>query len=555
MRFTREQKAIFKFVEFGSGNGIIDAVAGAGKTTTIMEAAQFIKDKKDVLFCAFNRSIAKEIKRKFIENGINDVKVKTIHALGYEILKAHNKSKNPLRIAEHKYRMLLKNPQVDQAMRESIDDILRINNLDPNLRFDDREKFAINNLIYNIKQHLFSMNHKYRSTLTKDNFYDFEKMVIHFGIFNRTEIEKAHFDRELRYYYECHKILLKAGNKIAKEKQMYDFTDMLYLPYVWKLSPLRKFKFLFIDECQDLSKGQFAIAAKYGKRGGRILAVGDPSQSIYGFTGADIESFNIVKEYTKAKELPLTTCFRCPRSVIEIAQAIRPDIHGNKRAVGKIHRITFDDIIKKARPNDLIISRIKAPLLILVFQFIDKNIKVKIHDEEVKETVNELKYIFKEEELNADFALEINGFKSIKRKVIERWEWVIKKKSKRIVDKEERDTFIKTEIEYLHNRLTFLQKKHELWKKQCRNISEMLEHIQNFISSDDNPIRLSSIHRAKGLEENRVFIIDYDNLPMRRKEQQEWELIQELNLKYVAITRAKRELFLVEPIKREEKEE
>lgn len=82
-----------------------------------------------------------------------------------------------------------------------------------------------------------------------------------------------------------------------------DFTDMLYLPFRWKLAPIQQYDFLFIDECQDLSKAQFALAVKYDKQESRILAVGDPQQSIYGFTGADINSFDRVKIFTKAKEL------------------------------------------------------------------------------------------------------------------------------------------------------------------------------------------------------------------------------------------------------------
>ena len=79
-----------------------------------------------------------------------------------------------------------------------------------------------------------------------------------------------------------------------------------------------------------------------------------------------------------------------------------------------------------------------------------------------------------------------------------------------------------------------------------------IEKIKDFISAEHNSIRLSSIHRAKGLEENRVFIIDYDRLPFQRLDQKDWEKTQELNLKYVAVTRAKEELYLVESEKIEE---
>ncbi|MFD1001946.1 AAA family ATPase [Ohtaekwangia kribbensis] len=81
MNFTPEQQTIFRFVQQGNGIGIIDAVAGAGKTTTIMECARHIPmSTANVLFCAFNKSIAKEIAGKLAERGLSNVTVKTIHA-------------------------------------------------------------------------------------------------------------------------------------------------------------------------------------------------------------------------------------------------------------------------------------------------------------------------------------------------------------------------------------------------------------------------------------------------------------------------------------------
>jgi len=87
MKATEAQERIYEFVETGSGNGIIDAVAGAGKTTTLMGCVQHIKNPKDALFCAFNTSIRKEIQRKFHDMGKN-VAVKTNHALGLQILRS-----------------------------------------------------------------------------------------------------------------------------------------------------------------------------------------------------------------------------------------------------------------------------------------------------------------------------------------------------------------------------------------------------------------------------------------------------------------------------------
>ena len=65
MIHTEEQKKIFNFVKYDSNHGIIDAVAGSGKTTTIVESVELIDQSKKVLFCAFNNSIAKEISNRF----------------------------------------------------------------------------------------------------------------------------------------------------------------------------------------------------------------------------------------------------------------------------------------------------------------------------------------------------------------------------------------------------------------------------------------------------------------------------------------------------------
>jgi len=556
MRFTDEQKRIFQFVEQEGGHGIIDAVAGAGKTTTIMECAKFVKDKSTILFCAFNNSIAAEIARKFHKLGLNEVTVKTIHALGRQIIQDNNSSGQPINLEENKYRELLRSKEIQEQLKPLFEKILKINGLEID-EFDDRRNFAANNLVNKINSRLVEINQKFRATLTKEEVTEFENLVIHFGIFNEIEIGKKNFKDEIKEYFECHKILLEAGNLLSKRTMVIDYTDMLYLPYKWNLQPVRKYEFLFIDECQDLSKAQFAVAAKYGKKGGRILAVGDPSQSIYGFTGADINSFNRVKEYTQANQLPLTTCFRCPKKVVDLAKTIRTDIVGSKEDEGIVYSILFEDVVNSAKPGDLIISRLRAPIVLLVFSFIDKNIKVQIHEDEVREIINEIKNIFKQNELNQIISSLLYGFDDLKTEVMNRWNWIIQKNSERITDSTERNVYIENEKKYLKKKLDFLHKKYEQWKNDCDTLNDILKRIKDYISATDNAIKLSTIHRAKGLENTRVFILNYDELPFFRLQQKEWERIQEINLKYVAITRALSELYLIENKKIEtiEKEE
>lgn len=519
-----------------------------------MECAKFVKDKSTILFCAFNNSIAGEIARKFDKLGINEVTVKTIHALGRQILSDNNSSGQKIKLQENKYNELLKSEELQKKIKPHISKILKLNGLEID-EFDDHKKFAAINLINKINLKLIEINQKFRATLTKEVLTEFEKLVVHFGIFNNIDIAKKSFKKEIKEYFECHKILLEAGNQLSERTMVIDYTDMLYLPYKWNQQPGTKYEFLFIDECQDLSKSQFAVVAKYGKKDGRILAVGDPSQSIYGFTGADINSFNRVKEYTKASEFALTSCFRCPRNVVELAKTIRADIVGNKEEEGIVQTILFDDVVNHAKPNDLIISRLRAPIVLLVFSFIDRNIKVQIHQEEVNDIIYEIKSIFKQSELNLIISDLPHGFEGLIKNVLDRWQWIIQKNAEAIKDFTERRLYIENEKGYLIKKLEFLHKKYELWKSDCSTLFEILKKIKEYISAKDNAIRLSTIHRAKGLENNRVFILNFDELPFFKLQQKEWERIQEINLKYVAITRALSELYLVERKKIQQNQE
>ena len=81
----------------------------------------------------------------------------------------------------------------------------------------------------------------------------------------------------------------------------------------------------------------------------------------------------------------------------------------------------------------------------------------------------------------------------------------------------------------------------------CDKFSDMANKLDNLFSdyADGRFVMLSTIHKAKGLEWDRVFIILPEDIPLTWKGQQDWEYQQEMNLKYVAITRAKKELYFV----------
>src|SRR5947209_10140582 len=80
IQWTSEQNAIFQT----TGNIRINAVAGSGKTTTIIQYAHTRPAGSRILYLAFNKSVKLEAIRKFSEAGVKHVTVETAHSLAYK---------------------------------------------------------------------------------------------------------------------------------------------------------------------------------------------------------------------------------------------------------------------------------------------------------------------------------------------------------------------------------------------------------------------------------------------------------------------------------------
>ncbi len=82
MELTEEQIEIIN----SKGNIKINAVAGSGKTTTIIEYAKSRPSNARILYLAFNRSVKLEAQKKFDEKGLNNVTVETAHSLAFRYI-------------------------------------------------------------------------------------------------------------------------------------------------------------------------------------------------------------------------------------------------------------------------------------------------------------------------------------------------------------------------------------------------------------------------------------------------------------------------------------
>lgn len=543
---TEAQQKIYEFIKCGSGNGIIDAVAGAGKTTTLMGCIKHVPNINDVIYCAFNTSIRQELQKKFHDDRLN-VKVSTIHSLGFQMLRATR----DFIIDDFKYHQIIRDskffiklqPYFDRILNLhghlSVDELKQMQEIRSSL--DWLQKNQLNEglqYIHKISNRLLDINNKYRCTLEIDSVERYKELVYHFEILSPDECTLPSFPQEVEYYFQAHQLLLNEGNSIAISHGIIDYTDMLYLPSYMHLTAKSKYGFVFVDECQDLSKAQLYIVRQYLREDGRLLAVGDPYQAIYGFAGADCESFNNVKNEFNCQLLNLTDCFRCPKKVISLAQSIRPDINGFKTDEGTVSRIKERDVLKMVGHGDLIICRSRKPLMKMVLRLISRDFKVRIHPDELQEFMGNYNSYFTSKELR--MPLTIDGIDSFFERIFKKNLQHIKRDNQN-VDSALRGILIKEAEDDLRVTLEFLKQKFFDWK--LYTLDGILTRLKYYLTyPEDEAIRISSIHRAKGLENKRVFILEYPKMPIKRL--LDWEKIQERNLHYVAVTRPLDELFL-----------
>ena len=81
-----------------------------------------------------------------------------------------------------------------------------------------------------------------------------------------------------------------------------------------------------------------------------------------------------------------------------------------------------------------------------------------------------------------------------------------------------------------------------------KDTTELKSYINRLFTDEkvENAVMLSTAHKSKGLEANRVLILLPNKLPLTWQNQLDWQLKQELNLKYVALTRARKELVFID---------
>lgn len=303
-----------------------------------------------------------------------------------------------------------------------------------------------------------------------------------------------------------------------------DFADMIFLPVRngW-MRP--RFDLVVVDEAQDLTVAQLELALGSLAEGGRACVVGDDRQAIYAFRGADCDSLSRLKVELNAAELGLKTTYRCATTIVAAAARLVPDfVAGPSNPAGAVRHIMMGALLGDVAYGDFILSRANAPLMPTAMALLRAGRRAKVAGRDIGKGLKSL--ITK---LTKGAAA--NSVPAFIAKV-EAWK-----------DRElTRADAIKSETAR-KSKQDFVCDQHDMLLQLADgavSVGAVIAAIDALFTDDGlgdaGVVTLSSVHRAKGLEADRVFVLA-DTLRTGS--------VEEDNIRYVAITRAKSELIFV----------
>ena len=498
MQWSPQQQAFLDWAVNGSGSCVLIAVAGAGKTTVLIEAG--IKMPGDVLYVAYNKDVATETSLKLKKLGVDwkKMRAKTAHAAGFGIV---CKACPGVQVDEHKVRNLF-DQRAPELLKPRMGEVLQLVSLAKQAAFG-----SAGPAIEDVSAWL--------------------QMAAHFDV-----LEEGGNTLPL---IELAQTLLVESNKSL---DVVDFDDMVYLPVLHQL-PCWRHAAIMLDEAQDTNAARRALMRMILRKGGRMVAVGDPSQAIYGFTGADSDSLDLIQQDFNAVRLPLTITYRCPKTVVEVAQQWVSHISAADTAPeGRVSETTLERFMER---NDLngssaVLCRNNKPLVSLAFALLRRRIPCKIAGRDVGGGLKKLLGRWKVASLD-DLEDKLDDY-------------LASQTSKLLAKKQEsRVAALEDQVETCH---VIIQACRAVGKYQ---VSDAIDWVDSMFTDEKglNLLLLSSIHKSKGREWPHVYWLDRAGTCPSKWARQAWQQEQERNLQYVCATRAKEELTdIIVPVEEEQ---
>jgi len=454
-----------------SGALVVEAGPGSGKTTTAVEALRVIPVGQRVVFVSFNKHTAEQLKLRVPAN----VEACTVNSFGWRAVRSAFRG---CKMDDWKTR---------NAMRDFVADP------DARRRWDG----AMRRLISLKKATLRCVGGK-MSTTPADEL-------------------AAKYDLDLPTDPAFMQAAGDVWKHVINQTGIIDFDDQWFMP-VYKRLPVPQADWVFVDEAQDLCSAQVELLKLIAPR---IVVIGDPRQSIYGFRGANPDAMKEMEVDLQAKVLPLSICYRCPSLVVDLVNKIHPD-HPIQSAPGAIMGIIDDvpltQLRHEASSGSWVLCRTTAPLVAECLKFIVAGVKATVKGRDIGQQIKAL--------IDKVGGSEIIEF-------TERLEEYYKNESKRLIAAE-RDA----QLQALEDRVESI---HAL-AEGARTVQDIYDRIDNvFSDTQSSGVTFATAHRSKGLEADDIYILV---MPFP-KAKTPWAMLQEKNLQFVAYTRTMKRLRFV----------
>lgn len=480
MNPTPQQAAFTEALLTTQSNIALTAVAGAGKTSTIVYALNQLPPGRPILCCAFNKRIAEELTKRLPSH----ITAKTMNAIGHGAWMKMMQGRKIVLDADKTWGL----------MKE----------LEIHFKYPDLRRLVAaakgTGLVPSGSPMLIG-------GLVPDDDRQWQALIDHYDLDSGQPGDEAMIE-------DARKVL-RLSNKRSFEG-LIDFDDQLYMSVLWK-APFTKYALVVVDEAQDLSPLQQEMLERLGMR---VVAVGDPHQAIYGFRGADSAAMpNLISKF-KMIQMPLTFSFRCPKVIVKEAhkyvshiQPVPDAPEGLVRWAGKWR------MEEELVPETAVICRNTKPLVSLALKALAKKLPVSILGRDIGKNLIKMVERWKEPQL--DQAL------------IKLHAWVQMECVKlRQQDKQGK-------IELLLDKLDAIEAIAEnILDNKTSSFGEL---VSGLFSDKAGVITLGTVHKMKGFEYKRVIFLDSHLVPSKWA-RDGWALEQEFNIAYVAVTRAKEEL-------------
>ena len=498
------QAAVFDHFKYGRGSAIVKAVAGSGKTTTMKNALRYLPPTAHVQMFAFNVEAAEALKAAIAElEGLGGrsyahVRAGTFHSIGYGAIRRHLNLNRDLTPDASKCRKLLR-----AMLGESEEGLVTF------------QRYAA----FSVKLVGLAKGEGIGALVpdTEERWYD---LVDHYGLY----LDSAEADDATGIAIA--RTLLMNSNGAAREGQL-DYDDLLYLVCLWKLRLWRN-DVVIADEAQDTNPVRRAMLHLALKDGGRLYAVGDEKQSIYGFTGASNDAMALIASEFNARELPLTVSYRCSRTVVERAQAWVPYIESAPSAPeGRVQDdLPLHAALNQLGPEDAMLCRQTAPLVSVAYGLIARGRPCRILGKEIGDGLVNL--------------IEQQRARGLDR-LVEKLDAFREREVAKFTARGE-----ETRGEAVSDRVNCVLVIVDALPETERTVPALIKRIEGMFADakrgeKQTMLTLCTVHKAKGKEWDTVAILRPELMPSRAA-RQVWQTEQETNLMYVAATRAKTNL-------------